>query len=200
MGYDDVIKWKHFPRYWPYVRIIHQSSVNSPHKCQWCGALMLFFYLRLNKRLSRQSCGWWFKTPSRLLYRHCNVNMAEIVELCSWHPICKRAQKGNRMTVNGYWLCGYHCVFYFNVFTLNSLPLGIRLSFQHYGDVIMGAIASHHCLLNRLFRRRSKHQSSAENVSIWRRHHEMCYFDICCSYLEEHFQCSLGEWDKTCWL
>ena len=41
--HDDVIKWKHFPRYWPFVRGIHRSPVNSPHKGQWRGALM--FYL-----------------------------------------------------------------------------------------------------------------------------------------------------------
>ena len=39
--HDDVIKWKHFPRNWPYVREIQRSPVNSPHKCQWRGALML---------------------------------------------------------------------------------------------------------------------------------------------------------------
>ena len=38
--HDDVIKWKHFPRYWPFVRGIHRSTVNSPHKGQWRGALM----------------------------------------------------------------------------------------------------------------------------------------------------------------
>ena len=38
--YDDVIKWKHFPRYWPFVRGIHRSPVNSPHKGQWRGALI----------------------------------------------------------------------------------------------------------------------------------------------------------------
>ena len=37
---DDVIKWKHFPRYRPLVRGIYRSPVNSPHKGQWCGALM----------------------------------------------------------------------------------------------------------------------------------------------------------------
>ena len=30
----------HFPRYWPFVRGIHRSPVNSPHKGQWRGALM----------------------------------------------------------------------------------------------------------------------------------------------------------------
>ena len=41
--HDDVIKWKYFPRYWPFVRGIHRSPVNSSHKGQWHGASM--FYL-----------------------------------------------------------------------------------------------------------------------------------------------------------
>ena len=38
--HDDVIKWKHFSCYWPFVRGIHRWPVNSPHKGQRCGALM----------------------------------------------------------------------------------------------------------------------------------------------------------------
>ena len=38
--HDDVIKWKHFPRYWPFVGGIHRSPVNSPNKGQWRRALM----------------------------------------------------------------------------------------------------------------------------------------------------------------
>ena len=37
---DDVIYWKHFPRYWPFVRGFHRSPMNSPPKGQWRGALM----------------------------------------------------------------------------------------------------------------------------------------------------------------
>ena len=37
---DDVIKWKHFLRYKPFVRGIHRSPVNSPYKSQWRGVLM----------------------------------------------------------------------------------------------------------------------------------------------------------------
>ena len=33
-AHNDVIKWKYFPLYWPFVRGIHQSPVNSPHKGQ----------------------------------------------------------------------------------------------------------------------------------------------------------------------
>ena len=40
---DDVIKWKHYLRYCPFVWGIHRSPVKSPHKSQWGGALM--FYL-----------------------------------------------------------------------------------------------------------------------------------------------------------
>ena len=39
--------WRHqmetFPRYWPFVRRIHRSPVNSPHKGQWRGALRFSF-------------------------------------------------------------------------------------------------------------------------------------------------------------
>ena len=33
----------------------------------------VFFDLRLNKRLSKQSWGWWFETISHPLWRRCNV-------------------------------------------------------------------------------------------------------------------------------
>ena len=47
------------------------------------------FHLRLNKRLSTQSRRWWFETPSRSLWRHCN----EIY-------VCEAI----RCSDNGFWL------------------------------------------------------------------------------------------------
>ena len=41
--HDNVIKCKHFPRYWPFVRGIHRSPVNYPYRGQWRGALMFSF-------------------------------------------------------------------------------------------------------------------------------------------------------------
>ena len=38
--HDDVIKWKHFLRYWPFVLGIHRSPMNSLHKGQWRRGLM----------------------------------------------------------------------------------------------------------------------------------------------------------------
>ena len=70
--HDDVIKMKHFSRYWPFVLGTHRSPVNSPHKGQWRGAVNVFFGLRLNKPLSKLSWSWWFETPSRSWWLHRN--------------------------------------------------------------------------------------------------------------------------------
>ena len=45
----------------PFVRGIHRSL--------WA---LMFFYMLLNKRLSKQSRRRWLETPSRSLWRHCN--------------------------------------------------------------------------------------------------------------------------------
>ena len=37
-------------------------------------SFIVFFYLRLNKRLSIRSWGWWFETPLRPLWRHRNAH------------------------------------------------------------------------------------------------------------------------------
>ena len=71
-GSHDVIKWKHFPRYWPFVWGIHQSRLNSPHKGQRRGAFIFSLICTLNKRLSKQSWGWWFETLLHSLWCHWN--------------------------------------------------------------------------------------------------------------------------------
>ena len=56
--HDDVIKWKHFPRYWLFVRGIHRSLVNSPHKRQWRGALMFsLICARINDWVNNREAG-----------------------------------------------------------------------------------------------------------------------------------------------
>ena len=74
--HDDVIKWKHFRVTGLFMREIHRSPVNCPYKGQWRGALMFSLICALNKLLCKQSWGWWFETPSRSLWRHCNVSKA----------------------------------------------------------------------------------------------------------------------------
>ena len=79
-SHDDVIKWKLFPRYWPFVRGIHRSPVGMesigdrwfPSKRPVTWNFDVFFDLRLNKRLRKQCKRWWFGTSSPSLWRHCN--------------------------------------------------------------------------------------------------------------------------------
>ena len=55
---DDVIKWKHFPRYWPFVWGVHWSPVNSPHKGQWRGALLFsLICARINVWVNNRETG-----------------------------------------------------------------------------------------------------------------------------------------------
>ena len=70
-AHEDIIKWKHFTRYWPFVRGIHRSPVNSPQKVT--RSFDGFFDLRLNKRLSKHWRGRWYETSSCPLWRHCNA-------------------------------------------------------------------------------------------------------------------------------
>ena len=42
----------------------------------------VFFDMRLNKRLCKQSWGWWFETLSRLLWRNCNWYSAKRIPYC----------------------------------------------------------------------------------------------------------------------
>ena len=73
VGHDDVIKWKIFRVTGPLWWESSGHQVDSPHKRPVMRSLDVFvFYLRPNKRLSKQSRRRWFETPSRSLWRHCN--------------------------------------------------------------------------------------------------------------------------------
>ena len=65
--YDDIIIWKHFLYYWLFVRGIHQSLVDSPHKGPVAQSFVVFFDVCLNKQWSHQ----WFETMT-IMWRHCS--------------------------------------------------------------------------------------------------------------------------------
>ena len=73
--HDYVIKWKHFPSYWLFVWGIHRPMTRS---------FDVFFNLRMDKRLSKQSWGWWFEKPSRPLRRHSNARAMTLSCLSSF--------------------------------------------------------------------------------------------------------------------
>ena len=76
-SHDDVIKWKHFPRNWPFVRGIHRSLVDSLSK-PVTSSFDVFCDPRLNKRWSKPSRRRWFETPLCSLWRHCNESLQAI--------------------------------------------------------------------------------------------------------------------------
>ena len=64
--HDDVIKWKHFPHYWPFVRGIHQWPVDFLHK----GSVMrsdVSFDVSLCKQPNKQLRGRWIKMSWALI-------------------------------------------------------------------------------------------------------------------------------------
>ena len=76
----------------------------------------VFFDLRLNKRISKQSRSWWFETPPHSLWRHCNeksrcCNLDQgWVHLCNFNStwlcyVMMTSSNGNTFRVTGH-LCG----------------------------------------------------------------------------------------------
>ena len=55
--HHDVIRWKHFPRYWPFVRGIHGSPMNSPHKGHWRGSFMFALICALHVWVNNREVG-----------------------------------------------------------------------------------------------------------------------------------------------
>ena len=87
-SHDDVIKWKHFPLYWPFVRGIHRSPVNSPHKGQWRGALMFSLVcVWINGWVNNREAGYrphydvtlmvlqMVSTIALVCYQNCNIQL-----------------------------------------------------------------------------------------------------------------------------
>ena len=131
----------------------------------------IFFHLPLNKRLSKQSWGWWFETPWRSLWRHCNV----VRKFSNFHRI------RTRPSTNG-WIWKSRKIW-------RQRPISL-----HHRDVIMSATASQITGVSSVFStvwsgteenmkalrhwplwgEFTGHQwISHTNVSIWWRHHEL---------------------------
>ena len=113
------------------------SLVNSPHKGQWHGALVIYLISALNKQLSKQPRGWWFQTPSRPLLRHYNV-MAS-------HRTCDNPLPLVILTKISENIRGHKA--------------SMTLHWRHNDHDSVSNHQPHGCLLNHLFRRRSKETS-----------------------------------------
>ena len=62
--HDGVIKWKLFPRYWPFVKWIHRSWMDFPHKSHWRRAFIFSL-------ICTWTNGWVNNRDAGDLRRHC---------------------------------------------------------------------------------------------------------------------------------
>ena len=195
--------WRHrmgaFSALLAFVRGIHRSPVQSPHKSQWRGASFDVFNLCLNKQMSKQSIRRWIETPSRSLWRHSNIYLQFDIIKCdfifavfvmSTFAVIREdklwidgdiAQTGtNQVGISVFWKIN------------NVIQRDSTLQWRHNGRDSVSNHQPHDCLHNRLSRCRSKKTSkfcvtgpcvwtgefpaqmasNAEKVSIWWRHHE----------------------------
>ena len=112
--HDDVIKWKHFPRYCPFVRGIHRSQVNSPHKGQWCGALMFSLICAwINGWVNNREAGDW-----RCYCAHYDVTVMIVLIPIRWRSIVACLQGCAVWCPR---VCNQLCLFHVRVGVLRSI-------------------------------------------------------------------------------
>ena len=105
---DDVIKWKYVPPFWSLVWGIHRSPVNSPHKGQWRGALMLLWSAPWIN-------GWVHNREAGDLRRHhCNhqwFSLDEYGSINSLDPVeyghVKKSQQSKLKSRTWLWVISY---------------------------------------------------------------------------------------------
>ena len=121
--HDDAIKWKHFPRYWLFVRGIHRSPVNSLHKGQWRGALMFsLICVRISDWVNNRQAGDLRRHPDNydvivIVTALSLSNALQAINLTStgslltvtkrlsqWNPINFSAFKGQTILLQGCFL------------------------------------------------------------------------------------------------
>ena len=166
-SHDDVIKWKHFPRNLPFVRGIHRSPVNSLHKGQWRGVLMFpLICARINGWVNNREAGdlrryrahydvivmkSWLVILVLTTATYCLARIA-VTQLTF---IFKETQAGmNVYVLFAYSLTATLCWWIY-------LPCGVTLEWRHNERDGISNHQPRDCLLNGLFRCRSKKTSFA---------------------------------------
>ena len=92
----------------------------------------VFFDLRLNKRLSKQSWGWWFETPSRPLWRHRNDKTIVLyLWLITYHCfLISMTVCPNFHLVSTKLSVPFHT--HHDEYQIPSMYLSVTCSFEHY--------------------------------------------------------------------
>ena len=101
LAHDNVIQWKHFPRYWPVVWGIHPSTVNSPHKGQWRGALLFSL-------ICTWIHGWVNNHAAGDLIRHCTHHDVIVMDFPHWTAV----EVGDSMS---YYVSYFYMIFHLSL-------------------------------------------------------------------------------------
>ena len=80
---------------WLFVRGIHRSPVNSPHKGQWRGALMFFIYARINGSVNNGEAG-----DLRRHYAHYDVIVIDMYVTAPFYKNALRSDCWNVLFLN----------------------------------------------------------------------------------------------------
>ena len=115
------MKWRHFPRYWPFVREFTGHRWIPYTKAS---DVDVFVDLRLNKRFCKQSWGWWFETLSLSLWRRRNV--VGMNEYISDYKPCHKLKSAIRWNMSAMGLITMiNYPKYSSLRTLHGLDLGL---------------------------------------------------------------------------
>ena len=85
----------------------------------------VFFDPRLNKRLSKQSWGWWFETLLRPLWRHCNV---------IWSTNARYSMASNEGIYSVYFMATKFNLFFPSIDTLCAISCHNRLCWLYHAS------------------------------------------------------------------
>ena len=79
--HNDIMIWKRFQHYWPFVCGIHQSLVDSPHKGPVAWIFDVSFGVTLNKLLDKRTSGRWFNSLRPSDAYMCRWTMTTLVQI-----------------------------------------------------------------------------------------------------------------------
>ena len=182
---------KYFPRYWPFVRGIHWSPVNSPNKGQWRGALMFsLICVWINGWVNNREAG-----DLRRYRAHYDAIVMERFQQAPWWPsfdhgyycthqssLYHHKMKKKKSLTDAKMSQTFEFIFNKRLihiekpqcksvdFLWSAMPYGVMdflaLLWRLNGRDGVSSHAPHDCLLNRSFRRRSKKISKLRVIGL----------------------------------
>ena len=118
---------KHFPCNWPFVRGIHRSPVNSPHKSQWRDALMFsLIYVWINGWENNREAGDLRRYRAHydvaVMRCHCVDCILCATRRHIWTPSNGMSGEDSRCRIQQQWIVHTHTVYLVKPLTIRKMP------------------------------------------------------------------------------